>query len=99
MVAVAGRSQRPICRLGLSILLDALVVRVNPHSVLHQPFFALPLMHELMQGRRGRPLACIGFTSAPRHLAPNDGFIGCSPQVRGDRRTRSPTGAAASAKA
>lgn len=30
----------------------------------------------------GRPLACIGFTSAPRHLAPRDRFIGWSPPVR-----------------
>jgi hypothetical protein len=30
----------------------------------------------------GRPLACLGFTSAPRHLAPRDRFIGWSPEVR-----------------
>jgi hypothetical protein len=32
--------------------------------------------------RQGRPLACLGFTSAPRHLAPRDRFIGWSPAVR-----------------
>jgi hypothetical protein len=31
---------------------------------------------------QGRPLACLGFTSAPRHLAPRDRFIGWSPEVR-----------------
>jgi hypothetical protein len=31
---------------------------------------------------QGRPLACLGFTSAPRHLAPRDRFIGWSPAVR-----------------
>jgi hypothetical protein len=31
---------------------------------------------------QGRPLACLGFTSAPRHLAPRDRFIGWSPPVR-----------------
>jgi hypothetical protein len=30
----------------------------------------------------GRPLAALGFTSAPRHLAPRDRFIGWSPAVR-----------------
>jgi hypothetical protein len=30
----------------------------------------------------GRPLACLGFTSAPRHLAPRDRFIGWTPEVR-----------------
>jgi hypothetical protein len=30
----------------------------------------------------GRPLAGLGFTSAPRHLAPRDRFIGWSPAVR-----------------
>lgn len=29
-----------------------------------------------------RPVACLGFTSAPRHLAPRDRFIGWSPAVR-----------------
>ena len=29
-----------------------------------------------------RPLACLGFTSAPRHLGPRDRFIGWSPAVR-----------------
>ena len=28
---------------------------------------------------QGRPLACLGFASAPRHLAPRDRFIGWSP--------------------
>jgi hypothetical protein len=31
---------------------------------------------------QGRPLACVGFTSAPRHLDPRDRFIGWSPAVR-----------------
>lgn len=31
---------------------------------------------------QGRPLAGLGFTSAPRHLAPRDRFIGWSPAVR-----------------
>jgi len=31
---------------------------------------------------QGRPLACLGFTSAPRHLGPRDRFIGWSPAVR-----------------
>ena len=31
---------------------------------------------------QGRPLACLGFTSAPRHLGPRDRFIGWSPPVR-----------------
>jgi hypothetical protein len=31
---------------------------------------------------QGRPLAALGFTSAPRHLAPRDRFIGWSPAVR-----------------
>jgi len=31
---------------------------------------------------QGRPLACLGFASAPRHLAPRDRFIGWSPAVR-----------------
>jgi hypothetical protein len=32
--------------------------------------------------RGGRPLACLGFGSAPRHLAPRDRFIGWSPPAR-----------------
>jgi hypothetical protein len=31
---------------------------------------------------QGRPVAALGFTSAPRHLAPRDRFIGWSPAVR-----------------
>jgi len=31
---------------------------------------------------QGRPLACLGFTCAPRHLGPRDRFIGWSPAVR-----------------
>jgi hypothetical protein len=31
---------------------------------------------------QGRPLACVGFTSAPRHLGPRDRFIGWSAPVR-----------------
>jgi hypothetical protein len=31
---------------------------------------------------QGRPLACLGFSCAPRHLAPRDRFIGWSPAVR-----------------
>jgi hypothetical protein len=31
---------------------------------------------------QGRPLAAVGFASAPRHLAPRDRFIGWSPTVR-----------------
>ena len=32
--------------------------------------------------RQGRPLACLGFSCAPRHLGPRDRFIGWSPAVR-----------------
>ena len=31
---------------------------------------------------QGRPLACLGFSCAPRHLGPRDRFIGWSPAVR-----------------
>ena len=31
---------------------------------------------------QGRPLACLGFTCAARHLGPRDRFIGWSPEVR-----------------
>ena len=33
---------------------------------------------------QGRPLACLGFTCAPRHLGPRDRFIGWSNAVRRD---------------
>lgn len=31
---------------------------------------------------RGRPVACLAFSSAPRHLGPRDRFIGWSPEMR-----------------
>ena len=31
---------------------------------------------------RGRPIGCLAWSSAPRHLAPRDRFIGWSPEVR-----------------
>lgn len=36
----------------------------------------------LVFSRTGRPIACLAFSSAPRHLGPRDRFIGWSPQAR-----------------
>jgi len=36
----------------------------------------------LVFSRAGRPVACLAFSSAPRHLGPRDRFLGWSPPVR-----------------
>lgn len=36
----------------------------------------------LVYARGGRPVACLAWCSAPRHLAPRDRFIGWSPEAR-----------------
>jgi len=40
---------------------------------------------------QGRPIACLAWSSAPRHLASRDRFIGWSGEARGATFVRSPT--------
>lgn len=80
------------CRLGEVQPLDLLAVRRTPEEGLYDRLIAqyhyLGPAHgvgeqvKYLAFSQGRPLACLGFTSAPRHLGPRDRFIGWSPEVR-----------------
>jgi len=79
-------------RLGAVQPLELLAVRRTPQEGLYDQLIAqyhyLGPAHgvgeqvKYLAFSQGRPLACLGFASAPRHLAPRDRFIGWSPAVR-----------------
>ena len=79
-------------RLGAVQPLELLAVRRTPQEGLYDRLIAqyhyLGPAHgvgeqvKYLAFSHGRPLACVGFASAPRHLAPRDRFIGWSPAVR-----------------
>jgi hypothetical protein len=71
---------------------ELLAVRRTPQEGLYDALIAqhhyLGLAHgvgeqvKYLAFSQGRPLACLGFSCAPRHLGPRDRFIGWSPAVR-----------------
>jgi len=84
---------RPVAgRLGELQPLELVTVRRTAQEGLYHQLLAQYHYLGLAQGvgeqlnylafSQGRPLACVGFTSAPRHLGPRDRFIGWSPAVR-----------------
>jgi hypothetical protein len=80
------------CRLGEVQPLDLVAVRRTPQEGLYDGLIAqyhyLGSAHgvgeqaKYLALHQGRPLACLGFACAPRHLGPRDRFIGWSAAVR-----------------
>jgi len=80
------------CRLGEVQPLDLVAVRRTPEERLYDgliaqyhylgPAHGVGEQTKYLAFGQGRPLACLGFSCAPRHLGPRDRFIGWSPAVR-----------------